>query len=67
MESKELLFPNLRAEMIRHGNTQTTLMKLLGISRTAISARFNGKSEFTKREIDIILNYYKKKYEELFK
>lgn len=67
MESKELLFPNLRAEMIRHGNTQTILMKLLGISRTAISARFNGKSEFTKREIDIILNYYKKKYEELFK
>ena len=67
MESKELLFPNLRAEMIRHGNTQTTLMKLLGISRTAISARFNGKSEFTKREIDIILNYYKKRYEELFK
>lgn len=67
MESKVILFPNLRAEMIRHGNTQSTLMKLLGLSRTVVSKKLNGKSEFTKKEIDIILDYYKKKYEELFK
>lgn len=67
MEEKVILFPNLRAEMIRHGNTQVTLMKLLGLSRAVVSKKLNGKSEFTKKEIDIILDYYKKKYEELFK
>lgn len=41
----------LRAVMVLHGDTGTRLAAALGISRTALSMKMTGKSQFTQREI----------------
>lgn len=65
--NKKPPFANLRAEMLKNGHTQKDLRELLGISHTAMSKKLCGQTEFTKSEIDKLLNFYNKSYEELFK
>lgn len=64
---KKVLFPELIAEMARHGDNQRTLAKLLGISHGSVCRRLSGKSEWTISEVDIICKHYNKDYYELFK
>jgi hypothetical protein len=59
-------FPNLRAEMARFGDINTTLCEILNISETTRQHRFSGKHPFTLPEILILCQRYKKKVEELF-
>lgn len=64
---KKVLYPELVAEMARHGDYQKTLAKLLKITEASITNKLSGKSQWTISEIDKICNYYKKDYYELFK
>lgn len=61
------LYPGLRAEMVRHGETQKELAKLLGITRENVCLRLNGHRDFSISEIEKICEYYNKDYYELFK
>lgn len=67
MIGKKVLFANLRAEMCKYGHTQKTIQNLLGISHVSLNNKLFGRVEFTKKEIDILCDFYKKSYEELFK
>lgn len=49
----------LRAKMIEHGDTQTTLAEFLGLSLSNLSLRINGKVDFRQSEIDAIKQRYK--------
>lgn len=62
-----VVYPELMAEMARNGHTQGTLAELLNLPQSGISARLNGKIEFSKSEIDKICAFYNRTYEELFK
>lgn len=60
------LYPDLRAEMARRGETHKDLAKLLFLDTSAISRRLSGEIEWSIGEIETICNYYKKNYYELF-
>lgn len=64
---KEVNYPGLAAEMAKHGHTQKTLAKLLGLSNGSISNRFYNRKEWSISEIDKICEFYKKDFYELFK
>jgi len=67
MEGKKVMFPDLAAEMARHGDTLETLASLLGVSIPAVSRRLNGVVSWSIHDIDAICRHYNKSYEELFK
>ena len=60
-------YPELVAEMVRHGDTEKDLGKLIGKSYSSVSVRLSGKKEWSISEIDKICDYYGKNYYELFK
>lgn len=64
---KELKYPELRGEMAKHGDTQRTLAKLLGITYASVCRRLAGKTEWSISEIEKICNHYDKDFKELFK
>lgn len=64
---KKILYPELIGEMAKHGDTQKTLAKLLGISHLTVCRKFAGKSEWTINEVDNICKHYNRDYYELFK
>lgn len=64
---EKILYPELLGEMAKHGDTQKSLAKLLGITYASVSRRLSGKSEWSISEIDILCEYYDKNYYELFK
>lgn len=64
---KNLLYPELIGEMAKHGDTQRSIAKLLGLSHLTVCRRFAGKSEWTINEVDILCKRYQKNYYELFK
>lgn len=45
----------LEYEIKRHGYTIATFCAALGMSRSAFSKKINGKSEFTRSEIETIV------------
>lgn len=48
----EVMNPNkLRAMMALYGDSGVTLAKALGMSQQSLSAKINGKRDFTQREI----------------
>lgn len=49
----------LRAKMIINNDTGIILSKALNISETTLSAKINGKAEFTRSEIAKIKERYK--------
>lgn len=63
---KKVLFPNLRAEMARHGDRLKDLSEYLGISVPSLNRRLSNEIEWTKGEIDLICNRYNMPYEKLF-
>ena len=61
------LYPGLRAEMARNGDTQEKLGKEIGLSKVAVNLKLKGKNQWTIGEIEKICEYYKKDYYTLFK
>lgn len=49
-----MLYPNIKAEMGRHGLTIKELATNLGLSTNSVSFKLNGKREFTLSEIERI-------------
>lgn len=66
IEQKTLLYPNLLAEMGRHGDTYSSLATLLGGSVSGVARRLNGTVEWSKSEIDTLCEHYDKSYDYLF-
>lgn len=64
---KKILYPGLLGEMARHGDTQKSLAKILGITYASVCRRITGKKEWTIGEIEKICEHYGKDYYELFK
>ena len=64
---KPVRFPNLVAEMARKGDTQEVLAKLLNLTQASISRKLKGETGWSLKEVEIIYDYYKKNYYELFK
>lgn len=64
---KTVLFPELEAEMARHGDRLEELANVLERSIPAVSRRMNGAVPWSIHDIDAICRYYNKSYEELFK
>jgi plasmid maintenance system antidote protein VapI len=64
---KNLKYPELAGEMARHGDTQRTLAKVLGLKPDAVWRRVSGRTEWTIDEVDKICEYYGKDYYQLFK
>lgn len=60
-------YPNLMAEMGRHGDTTTSLAEVLGVSLQVLHYRITGKTEWKIGEIDILCKRYNTDYETLFK
>ena len=55
----------LKAEMIRHGDTSQTLAAALGRTSRAFSMKINGKRSFTQAEIQVIVDRYQLDAEEI--
>ena len=66
-ERKKKMYPGLRAEMSRNGDTQKILANELKISPSTFFCRLNGKSDWTISDIEFLCKRYKKDYYELFK
>jgi len=64
---KKSIYPELRVEMVRHGDTQSTLAKLINITVTSVGRRLSGEIDWRIGEIEKICKYYGKSYDELFK
>jgi len=64
---KKILYPGLLGEMARHGDTQKSLAKILGVTYASVCRRITGKKEWTISEIEKLCEYYGKDYYELFK
>ena len=55
MASKTISFGKLKGKMAEVGITQNALAKSLGMSRSSLSLKMNGKREFTLAELRIIV------------
>lgn len=66
-EKKKKMYPGLRAEMSRNGDTQDSLAKEMNLTKATVNHRITGKSEWTIKDIEFFCNKYKKDYYELFK
>lgn len=64
---RETKFPELVGEIAKHGETQTKIANMLGISNNALWRRLTGRTEWTINEIDILCEHYNRNYHELFK
>lgn len=53
-ERKDVLFPNLLAELARLNISKTGLARMTGISVTSIYAKFNGSTDWTLDDMDAI-------------
>lgn len=66
MEKKKK-FLNLRAEIVRNGETQKEVAKLLGISAPTFSMKLAGEIDWKYKEIEFLCEHYRKGYNILFK
>lgn len=64
---KKILYLDLVGEIARHGETQKSLAKLLGLTPQSIGFKLAGKSDWSISEIEKICKHYNKNYYELFK
>lgn len=51
------MYPNLRAELARKGATLTKVAEYLGINISTLSQKYNGKSEWSFREVIAIKEF----------
>lgn len=66
MESK-IKYPNLLAEMARHGEKQKEIGKLLGVTAATVCRKLSGQIDWSFGEVDILCEHYNKDYYYLFK
>lgn len=52
-----MTYPNLRAEIARRGLTTAAIAQELGITRATLSAKLNGRSEWTLEESKTVKTY----------
>lgn len=64
-ERQETSYKNLIAEMNKHQLTYTSLAKLLGITKEAISAKMRGKKNFTKEQVAKLVEIFEQSVEYL--
>lgn len=64
---KQVKFPELKAEMVKHGENQKMIADLLNITQATLSRKLNGKNEWSFGEIDTLCEHFKKDYYTLFK
>ena len=67
MEQNKVLYPELRAELARNDLSYEDFGKIIGISANSVSQRMNGDVEFRIKEIFKTMDYFNKKFEELFR
>ena len=60
------MYRNLKAEMGRNGDNQFDLARILNCDRSTVKRKMDGKTAFTKNEIDVLLDHYGMTYEYLF-
>ena len=65
-EPKKRLFPNLEAELKRNGLTNALYGKKIGLSASGVSARLNGKTDFSLGEMLKTKELLNKTLDELF-
>ena len=63
---KTIIFPNLRAEKARRGDTNESLGALLGISPPSVARRLSGQIAWSINEIELLCKHYDMPYEILF-
>ena len=51
-------FPNIKAEMARHGEKQVDIATLLGISDVCFNRRLRGVTNFTIEELSILREHW---------
>lgn len=61
-----MFFPNIKILLIQKHMNQGDLSKKTGISRTSLSLKLNGKRDFTKPEIDKLIEFFQNTYEYIF-
>lgn len=61
------LYPNLRAEMARNGESAEDLAKLLNVASLTVYNKLNGNTDFKLTEINTICEHYNSDYYTLFK
>jgi predicted transcriptional regulator len=59
-------YPKLKALLCEKGLTQQEFSKIIGIGYDAFSFKINGKRKFTIDEIEKILKFFQKSFEEIF-
>lgn len=64
---RKAFYPNLVAEMIRHGDTARTLAESMNLTYSAIWRRMSGRQDWLISEITFICERYNMSFEELFK
>lgn len=64
---KNIKYPVLAGEMIKHNESYETLAKLLGVARNSVWRRFTGRTPWTISDVDKLCEHYGKDYYELFK
>ena len=57
----------LKAEMLRHGDTNETLAEALGISKVSISKKLNARKDFKQTEIRLMKERYNLTGEDLIR
>lgn len=67
MDLKEVKFPELAAEMARHGENLKSISKVISTTKASASRKMTGKSDWKLKEAFAISKYYNKTIEELFK
>lgn len=60
------IYTNILVEMVRRNEIQSDVCKVLGLSQSALTNKFTGKSEWTISEIDKLCKHYDKDYYYLF-
>lgn len=59
-DRKDVLFPNLRAELARLNISKIGLARMTGISVTSVYSKFNGSTDWTLEDMDAIKNVLEK-------
>lgn len=60
------MYLKLRALMMQNGITVTELAKQIGHDRVGLTLKLTGKRSFKIKDIDKILKFFKKSYDEVF-
>lgn len=65
--AKRIVYLQLYNEIREHGETQTSVAELLGISLQTMGFKLTGKYDWTIGEIETLCKHYNKNYYELFR